>query len=75
MNFEINLSFLIELFSYLTKNSRQNFKYLETEKNFEHVIKMIFKELSAARNCLRPNSAPLRNNLRTKLITTDLLVL
>ena len=32
--FEINLIFLIKPFSYMTKNSRQKFKYLENEKSF-----------------------------------------
>ena len=32
-NFEINVIFLIKPFFYMTKKSRQNFKYLENEKN------------------------------------------
>ena len=34
INFEINLIFLIKLFLYMTKKSRQNLKYLENEKSF-----------------------------------------
>ena len=33
-NFEINLIFPIKLFFYMTKKSRQKFKYLENEKCF-----------------------------------------
>ena len=42
ISFKINLIFLIELFFYITKKSRQKFKYLENEKNFEGEIKSIF---------------------------------
>ena len=34
INFEINLIFLIKSFFYMTKKSRQIFKYLEKEKSF-----------------------------------------
>ena len=34
MDFEINLIFLIKPLSYMTKKSRQKFKYLENEKMF-----------------------------------------
>ena len=34
INFEINLIFLINSFFYMTKKSRQKFKYLENEKSF-----------------------------------------
>ena len=33
INFKINLVFLIELFFYMTKKSRQNLRYLENEKS------------------------------------------
>ena len=33
INFETNLIYLIKPFFYMTKNSRQKFKYLENEKN------------------------------------------
>ena len=33
-DFEINLIFLIKPFSYITKKSRQKFKYLENKKSF-----------------------------------------
>ena len=32
---EINLGFLIELFFYMTKMLRQNFKYLKNKKSFQ----------------------------------------
>ena len=38
----------------MTKNSRQKLKYLENKK--------CLKGLSAAKNCLRPESAPLSNS-------------
>ena len=44
INFEINLIFLIKLFFYLTKMSRQKFKYLEIEKSF--LNEMIFLSFS-----------------------------
>ena len=40
--FEINLIFLIKLFRYMTKKSRQKLKYLENEKSFWGEIKSIF---------------------------------
>ena len=33
-NFEINLIFLIKPFFYMTKKSKQKFKYLENERRF-----------------------------------------
>ena len=42
MNFEINLIFLLRLFFYVTKKSRQKFKYLENEKSLKREIKTIF---------------------------------
>ena len=33
INFEINLIFLIKLFFYMSKNSRQKFKYLKNDKS------------------------------------------
>ena len=42
MNFEINLIFLIKPFFYMTKKSRQKFKYLENGKSFQDEIKSIF---------------------------------
>ena len=36
ISFEINLIFLIKPYFDITKNSRQKFKYLENEKNFEY---------------------------------------
>ena len=49
----------------MTKKSRQKLKYLENEKRFKGEIKtilIIFKGLSDAKYCLKPESAPL--NLR-----------
>ena len=40
--FEINLIFLIKAFCYVTKKSRQKFKYFENEKSFWGEIKNIF---------------------------------
>ena len=57
MDFEINLIFLIKPLSYMTKKSRQKFKYLETEKSFKGEIKSIFiffEGLSGDKSCLRP---------------------
>ena len=34
MNFEVNLTFLIKLFSCMTKTSWQKVKYLENENSF-----------------------------------------
>ena len=42
INFEVILIFLIKPFLYMTKKSRQKFKYLENEKGFQGEIKNIF---------------------------------
>ena len=42
INFEINLIFLIKLFFYMNKKSRQKRKYLENEKSFYDEIKAFF---------------------------------
>ena len=42
INFEIYLSFLIKLFSDMTKKSGQKFKDLKNKKSFQHEIKSIF---------------------------------
>ena len=42
MKLEINLIFLIKPFSYMTKNSRENFKCIEKEKSFRGEIKNVF---------------------------------
>ena len=59
MEFEINLFFLIKLFRYMTKKSRQNFNILRTKRAFEVKSKafFIFKGFSFAKNCLTPESA------------------
>ena len=41
INFEINLIFLTKSFSYMPKNLRQTFKYLENGKSFQGEIKSI----------------------------------
>ena len=56
IKFEINLSFLIKSFFYMTKRSRQKFKYLENEKSFSGEIESIFhnfKGFLVVKNCLR----------------------
>ena len=45
ITFEINLIVLIKPFYYMTKKSRQKFKYLENEKSFQGEIKSIFHHL------------------------------
>ena len=61
--FDILVLFLIKPFFYITKNSRQKFKYLENKKSFQGEIKNIFlsffKGLSDITNFLRPESLPL----------------
>ena len=47
---EINLIFLIKLFCYLTKKSRQKFKYLDNEKSFLGELKTIFHHFKRAIN-------------------------
>ena len=42
INFETNLILLVKLFFYMTKKSRQKFKYPENEKGFWGEIKSIF---------------------------------
>ena len=42
IKFEINPVFLIKPFFYMTKKSKQTFKYLEDEKSFYSEIKSIF---------------------------------
>ena len=50
-NFVINLIFLIKPFCYMTKKSRQKFKYLENKKSFWGEIKSIFHYFQRAFNC------------------------
>ena len=42
MKFEINLIFLTKPFRYMTKKSKQKFKYIENKKSFWGKIKSIF---------------------------------
>ena len=65
-NSEINFTFLIKSFSFVTKNSRQTFNYLQNEKTFKVKQKaffIIFKGISLTKNCLWPESAPLKYKL------------
>ena len=54
INLEINLSFLIKPFFYITKTSRQKFKYPKSEKSHEKKkqknFSINFKEFSVVRN-------------------------
>ena len=70
MKFEINLIFLIKPFWNMTKKSRQKLKYLENKKIFWGEIKKnIFHHFQmAVKNCLRPESAPLRGESSWKNI-------
>ena len=51
INFEINLTFLIKPFSYMTRKSREKFTYLESEKSFHGEIKSIFHLFKRAFRC------------------------
>ena len=63
INFEVKLIFLFKPFFYMTEKSRQKFIIiLRTKRDFKVHWKaffIIFKGISAARNYLRPESAPL----------------
>ena len=67
MCIEINHTFLISPLLYISKNSKQKFKYLEellkwTKKAFEVKWKAFFiisKEISVAKNCPTPKRLPL----------------
>ena len=72
INFEINLIFLIKPFLYMTKKSRQKFKYLENEITLKVKLKAffnIFIGLSFAKNCPRRENAPttIKNQFMTSL--------
>ena len=72
IKFEIKLIILIKPFFYMIKKSRQKLKYIENEKSFRGEIKSIFtifKGLSVAKNCIRPDSAPLSR--RSIILTTS----
>ena len=56
------LSNILKTTNAMTKKSRQKFKYLENKKTFLDEIKSIFlqfQRLSVAKNCLRPETAPI----------------
>ena len=62
MKSEFNPIFLIKPFCYITKKPTQKLRYFENEKSFlgeKKSIFIIFKILSVAKICLRPDSAPL----------------
>ena len=65
IDFEISPIFITKPFLYITKKSRQKFKYLEKEKSFKgekEVIFIIFRGLLAAKKCLRLESSPLNKS-------------
>ena len=47
----------------MTKKSRQKFKCLKNKESYLGEIKSIFKGLSVAQNCLRPENASLKRKL------------
>ena len=51
INFDINLILLIKLFLYVTKKSRQKFKYLENKKSFYVEIRNISHHCYRAFSC------------------------
>ena len=63
INFESNFSHLIKPFFYITKKPKQTLKHRKNEKSLQHEI----KGLSVVRNCLRPESEPLKA-IKTSLI-------
>ena len=65
MIFEINLIFLIKLFSYMTKTLRQTFKYHRVKQK---IFFIIFRGFSVAKNCFRPDSAPLKDLIQSSVI-------
>ena len=70
---KLNLIFLIKSFFYMTKKSRQKFKYLGNKKSLYSETRFFisFKGLSIANNCLRPYSAPLRISSVNASISAD----
>ena len=73
INFEINLIFLIKPFSYMTKKSREKFKYLANEKSFQGEIECIFhlfwrdfrcQKLSQTLECAFKNICQVKNLLK-----------
>ena len=54
--------FLIKPFCYMTKKSRLKLKYLESFWREIKPFLIIFKRLSATKNCLKPESAPLNDH-------------
>ena len=60
INFGISFIFLIMPFFYMTKKSRQKFKYRENKKSFQDAIKSILKGFSISKNCLKLENPPLK---------------
>ena len=62
INFEINLIFLTKPFSTWPKSQDINLNILRTKRDFKMKKKaffIIFKGLSVAKNCFRPESVPI----------------
>ena len=73
-NFQIDYSFLIKPFFYITKMSGQKCKYLKSKKSFwyeRNSLFLLFKGLSTIRNCLRSESGPLIEHLQWLLLFID----
>ena len=71
INTKVYLSFLIKQFFYMNKYSEQKCKYLKNKNSFQGKIKtffITFKLISAAKNGLKPNSAPLISKTSKKQI-------
>ena len=61
INFQIKLGFLIKPFSHMIKKSQKKLNILRTTYLFFNLKKIIiFKGFSVARNCLGPESGPLK---------------
>ena len=81
-NLKFSLVFLIKPFCCKAKKLREKLKYFQNERSFWRGIHSIFyrfKGLSAAKNCVRPESAPLtfrfeqlrENSVSLKTINTS----
>ena len=70
INFEINIIFLIKPVFYLTRKSRQKFKYLENKKSFYVEIKSIFHHFKRA-FCSQNLSQTLECAFKTKMGKRD----
>ena len=62
----MNLIFLIKPFCYKTKSQDKNLNILRMKRAFSfsrYLFFIIFKGLSIAKNCVRPQSAPLKTSI------------